>query len=134
LSAVRSRSRLAVIDKHGHPLFIALPLDEALLRHGAHAALATKLFQEGVASLGRAAKLAGLDYEAFVERLGSLGIPAVSSRRSNGIGNWRRLSGTVAAGAGPLIVFGRLGQIDCALWRRPYFARNRSSYPFERQP
>ncbi|MCK7496849.1 MAG: UPF0175 family protein [Comamonadaceae bacterium] len=54
-----------------------MPLDKALLRHGVNVALAIKLFQEGVLSLGRAAKLAGLDYEAFVERPGSLGIPAV---------------------------------------------------------
>jgi predicted HTH domain antitoxin len=54
-----------------------VPLDEALLRHGVHVALAIKLLQERVLSLGRAAKLAGLDYEAFVEWLGSLGIPAV---------------------------------------------------------
>jgi predicted HTH domain antitoxin len=42
-----------------------------------HVALAIKLFQEGVLSLGRVAKLAGLDYGAFVEGLGTLGIPAV---------------------------------------------------------
>ncbi len=128
------QDRLAVVAKHGHPLFIALPLDEALLRHGVHVALAIKLFQEGVLSLGRVVKLAGLDYEAFVEWLGSLGIPAVGYAPRNRIGNWRRLSGTVAAGAGPLIVFGRVGQIDCALRRQPYSSRHRSSYPFERQP
>lgn len=69
--------RLAIVAKHGHPLFVAVPLDEALLRSGVHVALAIKLFQEGALSLGRAAKLAELDYESFVERLGDLGIPAV---------------------------------------------------------
>jgi prevent-host-death family protein len=71
------QGRLSVVAKHGHPLFVAVPLDEAMLRYGVNVALAIKLFQEGVLSLGKAAKLAGLDYEAFVERLGSLGIAAV---------------------------------------------------------
>ncbi len=71
------RGQLAIVAKHGHPLFVALPLDEELLRSGVHVALAIKLFQQGVISLGKAAKLAGLDYESFVDKLSSLGIPAV---------------------------------------------------------
>jgi prevent-host-death family protein len=66
---------LAVVAKHGHPLFVAVPLDDGLLRHGVHVALAIKLYQDGTISLGRAAKLAGLDHETFLERLSALGIP-----------------------------------------------------------
>lgn len=66
---------LAVVAKHGHPLFVAVPLDDGLLRHGVHVALAIKLFQDGTISLGRAAKLAGLDQESFIDLLSSLGIP-----------------------------------------------------------
>jgi prevent-host-death family protein len=66
---------LAVVAKHGHPLFVAVPLDDGLLRHGVHVALAIKLFQDGAISLGRATKLAGLDHETFLDRLSSLGIP-----------------------------------------------------------
>jgi len=66
---------LAVVAKHGHPLFVAVPLDDGLLRHGVHVALAIKLFQDGTISLGRATKLAGLDQERFIDRLSSLGIP-----------------------------------------------------------
>ena len=68
---------LAVVAKHGHPLFVAVPLDDSLLRHGVHVALAIKLFQDGTISLGRAAKLAGLDHETFLNHLSSLGIPVV---------------------------------------------------------
>ncbi len=42
-------------------------------------ALAVKLFQDGTISLGKAAKLSGLSYEAFVEQLASLGIAAVDN-------------------------------------------------------
>ena len=70
--------RLSVVAKHGHPLFVAVPLDEALLRNGVHVALAVKLFEEGALSLGKAARLAELSTEAFVEQLASLGIPVVN--------------------------------------------------------
>jgi len=69
--------QLAIVAKHGHPLFVAVPMDEELLRSGVHVALAIKLFQEGVISLGKAAKLAELDYESFLDKLTSIGIPAV---------------------------------------------------------
>jgi prevent-host-death family protein len=71
------QGKLAVVAKHGHPLFVAVPLDEELLRAGVHVALAIKLFQDGTLSLGKAAKLAGLSYEAMVEQLASMGVPAV---------------------------------------------------------
>jgi prevent-host-death family protein len=71
------QGKLAVVAKHGHPLFVAVPLDETLLRAGLGVALAVKLFQDGTISLGKAAKLSGLPYEAFVEQLASLGIAAV---------------------------------------------------------
>ena len=67
---------LAVVAKHGQPVFVAVPFDEALLTHGVRPALAAKLFQEGVVSLGKAARMAGLPVEDFIERLGALGIPA----------------------------------------------------------
>lgn len=69
--------RLSLVAKHGHPLFVAVPLDEHLLEHGVAVALACRLFAEKVVSLNKAARLAGLAVEAFMERLGAMGIPAV---------------------------------------------------------
>lgn len=71
--------RLSLVAKHGRPLFVAVPLDEHLLRHGVAVALACRLYAERTVSLGKAAKLAGLSVEAFVERLGAMGIPAVDA-------------------------------------------------------
>jgi prevent-host-death family protein len=34
------QGKLAVVAKHGHPLFVAVPLDEEMLRSGVHVALA----------------------------------------------------------------------------------------------
>jgi prevent-host-death family protein len=69
--------RLSLVAKHGHPLFVAVPLDEHLLEHGVAVALACRLVADRTVSLSKAAKLAGLPVEAFVERLGAMGIPAV---------------------------------------------------------
>jgi antitoxin (DNA-binding transcriptional repressor) of toxin-antitoxin stability system len=58
--------KLAVVAKHGHRLFVAVPLDEALLRSGVGVALAVELFEDGTISLGKAAKRSGLSYEGTV--------------------------------------------------------------------
>jgi len=68
---------LAIVAKHGHPLFVAVPLDEHALSAGVPVALACRLFSEQVLSLGKAARFAGLSNEAFIERLGTMGIAAV---------------------------------------------------------
>ncbi len=68
---------LSVVAKHGHPLFVAVPLDEHLLEVGVAVALACHLFSEGAVSLGKAARLAKLSSETFIERLAAMGIPTV---------------------------------------------------------
>lgn len=70
--------RLSLVAKHGNPIFVAVPLDAHLLEHGVHVAMACKLFAEGTLSLGKAAKVAKLPVESFVETLGALGIDAVA--------------------------------------------------------
>jgi len=69
--------KLSVVTKHGRPVFVAVPLDEPLVRHGVGVALAVKLYAEEVLTLEKAARLAGLSIEVFIERLGALGIPVV---------------------------------------------------------
>lgn len=68
---------LSLVAKHGHPLFVAVPLDEHLLEQGVGVALACRLFADKVVSFQKAARLAGLSVEAFMERLGTMGIPAI---------------------------------------------------------
>lgn len=70
--------RLAVITKHGRPAILALPFDERLLKHGVARALALHLFEAGRVTLARAAKLAEMSVEEFVEIVGEAGIDAVS--------------------------------------------------------
>jgi prevent-host-death family protein len=68
---------LALVAKHGHPLFVAVPLSEHLLAHGVNVAMACKLFSDRVLSLGKAARLAGMSQEVFIEHLGHCGVPVV---------------------------------------------------------
>ncbi len=69
--------QLAVVTKRGRPLFVAVPFDETLIREGVDVAMAARLYTEGLLSLARAARLAQLSPEAFIEKLGSLGIDVV---------------------------------------------------------
>lgn len=70
--------KLSLITKHGRPVFLAVPFSEDLLELGLRQVLAVKLYQENAFSLEKAAKLAGISLEAFIEILGSMGIPVVS--------------------------------------------------------
>jgi prevent-host-death family protein len=69
---------LSIVAKHGHPLFVALPPDEHVLNHGVAVALACRMFADQVLSLGKAARMANIPVETFIERLGEMGIPAVN--------------------------------------------------------
>jgi prevent-host-death family protein len=69
--------RLSVVTKHGRPVFVAVPFDDALLEQGVNVALAAKLYADGVVTLSRAARVAGVSTEAFIEKLGLLGVPVV---------------------------------------------------------
>lgn len=68
---------LSLITKRGQPLLVAIPFSDTLLDRGARAALAEYLFKEGVLSLGKAAKMAGMPYVLFSEHLSRSGIPVV---------------------------------------------------------
>lgn len=69
--------QLSVVAKHGHPVFLAVPFSDLLLSNGVNVALAVKLFDDEVLSLGRAAKLASMCHEEFMDLLGTMGIPVV---------------------------------------------------------
>ncbi len=68
---------LSVVTKHGRPVFIAVPFDESVLKAGIAVALAIKLYQQEVLSLGKAAKFAGCSVAEFTDQLGVAGVPSV---------------------------------------------------------
>ncbi len=68
---------LSVITKHGRPVFIAIPFNEAVVKSGIPLVLAIKLFQNDVLSLGKAARFADCSIAQFSEYLAKEGIPSV---------------------------------------------------------
>ena len=77
LSKEAEKGNLALITKHGHPLFVSLPFTEELLKNNIHVMLAESLYRAGSVSIGKAAKLAGQSVAEFSEYLSKLGIPVV---------------------------------------------------------
>lgn len=52
--------RLSLVTKHGQPVFLAVPVDDALLKCGVGAALAVALVAEQVLGLVQVARIAGV--------------------------------------------------------------------------
>jgi predicted HTH domain antitoxin len=77
LSQEAEQGHLALVTRHGQPLFVSVPFSEELLQAGVHTALAARLFQEGVLTPGRAAKLARMSLAEFLESASAQGIPVV---------------------------------------------------------
>lgn len=77
LSQEAEQGNLSVVTRHGHPLFISLPFSDELLSQGVHIVLATRLFNEGDISLGKAAKMAKMTLAEFTEYVSCLGLSVV---------------------------------------------------------
>jgi prevent-host-death family protein len=67
------RGGYSVVSKHGKPLFVALPFNDALLAAGVSVALADKLVLQAELSVAAGAKLAGMPYARYLQHLGTLG-------------------------------------------------------------
>jgi prevent-host-death family protein len=63
----------SVVSKHGKPLFVALPFNDALLSSGVSVALADKMVLQAELSVAAGAKLAGMPYARYLQHLGALG-------------------------------------------------------------
>ncbi len=77
LSREAEEGRLALVTRHGQPLFVSVPFTEDLLEAGVHAALAVHLFKSGELTSARAAKLARMNLPQFLAHLSAQGIPVV---------------------------------------------------------
>ncbi len=77
LSREAEEGRLALVTRHGQPLFISVPFTDDLLQMGVHTALAVSLFKRGEVTSARAAKLARMSLPKFLEHLSAQGIAVV---------------------------------------------------------
>ena len=65
---------ISIITRNGTPLTVNIPFDDTLVRLGAHRTLAVKLYEEGVLTLSKSAKLAEMPMDEFIAVLGSAGV------------------------------------------------------------
>ncbi len=77
LIAEADSGRVAIVTKDGRPLFLAVPYDERLAKEEVHVAVAVRLYESEVISLGKAAGIAGLSLSEFIDRLGAVNIPVI---------------------------------------------------------
>ena len=70
--------KLSIVTKHGQPVFVAVPFDDALLEDGVRVSLAVKLFGDEVVSLRQGAKLARMTMSEFMAECSTRNIPVVS--------------------------------------------------------
>ncbi len=71
------KGELALVTRDGRPLFVAVPVDEQLIKLGLPLALAIRLYEQETVSLGKAARIAGVSVGEFIDQLGARGIPVV---------------------------------------------------------
>ena len=77
LIAEAESGQIAIVTKNGRPLFLAVPYDERFAKEDVHVAVAVRLYENEVISLGKAARIAGLSISEFIDRLGALNIPVI---------------------------------------------------------
>ncbi len=69
--------RVSVITKHGRPAALTVPFDRRLLELGVGTDLALALFENGLISMKKAARLAELTLDRFMDVLAEANVPAV---------------------------------------------------------
>ena len=74
-----------MVSKHGEPLFVALPFNDAMLQAGVSVALADKMVMGGELSVAAGAKLAGLPYARYLQNLGALGYSMLDDDGTHGV-------------------------------------------------
>jgi prevent-host-death family protein len=72
-----ARGQVSLVTKNGRPAIVAVPFGERLLDSGVHRALALSLLEAGQLCIAKAAQVAGLSQEDFMELLHEDGISAV---------------------------------------------------------
>ena len=77
LSREAEEGRLVLVTRQGQPLFISVPFTDDVVEAGVHAALAAQLFESGVLTSARAAKLAGMSLPRFLSHVSARGTPVV---------------------------------------------------------
>ena len=74
LSQCAAEGEYLLITNRNVPISLSVPFDDALIRSGAHINLAVRLYEDGLLTLVKAAKLSRLPVESFIEKLANMGV------------------------------------------------------------
>ncbi|MBK8972665.1 MAG: UPF0175 family protein [Hahellaceae bacterium] len=77
LSQSAAAGEYVLVTNRSEAVSLAVPFNADLLQAGVHVSLAIRLFEDGTLSLAKAAKLAKMPIESFLQCLGRLGIAVV---------------------------------------------------------
>ncbi len=69
LVRLAENGQLSLITKHGHPIFVAVPFDDALLKTGVGVSLAVGLIVDKKVGLAQAARIAGVSPSEMMDIL-----------------------------------------------------------------
>ena len=72
------KGRISIITKHGKPVILTIPFNARLIESGLLKNLAIHLFENNIITLSKAAKIASISIEDFLELLKEAGIDSVN--------------------------------------------------------
>ncbi len=77
LTKAAEAGQLSLFTKRDRPFMVGIPFSEDLLKEGVNVSLAAHLYEQGVLSPAKAARLAKCSLEVFIQTLGHLGITLI---------------------------------------------------------
>lgn len=80
LSKSAEKGESVLLLNRSRPMSLSIPFDDELVNSGAHIRAAISLFEDGTLTLNKAAALAKMPVETFMETLGLLGVVAVDQQ------------------------------------------------------
>jgi predicted HTH domain antitoxin len=77
LNQCAARGEFVLVTSRNAPISLAVPFNDELIQAGAHISVAVKLYEDGLLSLTKAAAIAGMSTESFLDKLAHLKIVVV---------------------------------------------------------
>ncbi|NIB43522.1 prevent-host-death family protein [Pseudomaricurvus alkylphenolicus] len=77
LSQSAAAGEFVLVTNRSDPISLSVPFDDELLRAGVHVNMAIKLYEDGLLTMPKAARLAKMSVEEFMSRLAVLDIVVV---------------------------------------------------------
>ena len=77
LTKSATKGEYLLITNRNTPVSLSIPFDDKLLNAGVHLSVAINLFEDNVLTLSKAAQLAKMSVESFLEQLSILGLDVV---------------------------------------------------------